>query len=82
MEPRSLKYVADSCGGELLRGSADTVATRICTDSRSAEPGDVFVALTGERFDGHDFLVEVAQRASRQCWLSGEKFRDRISHAR
>ena len=29
---------------------------RICTDSRALRPGDLFVPLRGERFDGHDFL--------------------------
>ena len=29
---------------------------RICTDSREARPGDLFVALLGERFDGHEFV--------------------------
>ena len=28
----------------------------VSTDTRSIAPGDVFVALRGERFDGHDFL--------------------------
>ena len=35
-------------------------ATGITTDSRSLKPGEVFVALRGEKFDGHDF-VQVAQ---------------------
>jgi UDP-N-acetylmuramoyl-tripeptide--D-alanyl-D-alanine ligase len=33
---------------------------RISTDSRTAGPGDLFVALKGERFDAHEFLGEVA----------------------
>ncbi len=33
----------------------------ICTDSRQCVPGDLFVALSGEHFDGHDFL-ETARR--------------------
>jgi len=32
----------------------------IATDSRTARPGDLFVALRGERFDGHDFLARAA----------------------
>ena len=30
---------------------------RIVTDTRTVGPGDLFVALAGERFDGHDFLA-------------------------
>nr|WP_174507253.1 UDP-N-acetylmuramoyl-tripeptide--D-alanyl-D-alanine ligase [Acinetobacter sp. Marseille-Q1620] len=33
---------------------------RILTDSRDAEKGDAFLALKGERFDAHDFIVQVA----------------------
>lgn len=33
---------------------------RILTDSRHAEHGDAFLALKGERFDAHDFVVQVA----------------------
>ncbi len=35
------------------------VATRIITDSRQAEADDVFVALVGEQFDGHDYVADV-----------------------
>jgi UDP-N-acetylmuramoyl-tripeptide--D-alanyl-D-alanine ligase len=40
------------------------VVRRICTDSRAAQEGDLFVALRGERFDGHDYLVDVAGRGA------------------
>ena len=33
-----------------------TTFTRVVTDSRGLAPGDLFVALRGERFDGHDFV--------------------------
>ncbi len=35
------------------------------TDSREIEPDGLFVALTGERADGHDFLAEVSARGAR-----------------
>ena len=34
---------------------------RFHTDSRSLQPGDLFVALKGDRFDGHDFVPQLAQ---------------------
>lgn len=36
----------------------------ICIDSRDVKPGDLFVALRGERFDGHDFLEQAAARGA------------------
>ena len=35
-------------------------ATGVSIDSRSLEPGDMFVALRGENFDGHDFVADAA----------------------
>jgi UDP-N-acetylmuramoyl-tripeptide--D-alanyl-D-alanine ligase len=62
MEPRSLKYIAEATGGELRTGLPEAAVTRICIDSRQAQPGDLFFALAGERFDAHNFLTEVARR--------------------
>lgn len=62
MEPRSLKYVAEACGGELLQGSPNTMVSRVWTDSRQVQTGDLFVALIGEKFDAHSFLPDVAKR--------------------
>ncbi|MCS7226801.1 MAG: UDP-N-acetylmuramoyl-tripeptide--D-alanyl-D-alanine ligase [Gloeomargarita sp. SKYB31] len=39
-------------------------ANGITTDSRQAQPGDVFVALVGERFDGHDFIAAALARGA------------------
>jgi len=36
----------------------------VCSDSRAAQAGDVFFALKGDRFDGHDFLAEVARKGA------------------
>jgi UDP-N-acetylmuramoyl-tripeptide--D-alanyl-D-alanine ligase len=37
-------------------------AYKVSTDSRNIEPGAVFFALKGERFDGNDFAMEVAEK--------------------
>lgn len=36
----------------------------ICTDSRQLQPGSVFVALRGERFDGHNFIPQALARGA------------------
>jgi len=44
------------------RITADARFDGVSTDSRDAAPGNLFVALRGERFDAHDFLEQVAAR--------------------
>ncbi len=39
--------------------------TQVSTDTRSLEAGALFVALRGERFDGHDFLTQALERGAR-----------------
>ncbi len=62
MVSRSLKFVASACAGEQFGGSPEVPITRVCSDSRQAQPGDLFFALPGERFDGHEFVAEVAKK--------------------
>jgi UDP-N-acetylmuramoyl-tripeptide--D-alanyl-D-alanine ligase len=62
VEARDLEFVTLACAGELVKGSPATRFQRISTDSRQAQAGDLFVALSGERFDGHDFINEVAAK--------------------
>ncbi len=42
--------------GASLHG-ADAGFTRVVTDTRQLQPGDLFVALKGDRFDGHDYVT-------------------------
>lgn len=54
----SLHTIAEVLQGHLQ--GADAMITSVDSDSRRAQPGQLFVALTGEKFDGHDFLDQVA----------------------
>jgi UDP-N-acetylmuramoyl-tripeptide--D-alanyl-D-alanine ligase len=58
----SLREAAALIPGASVLGDEDATFARISTDSRTAGPGDLFVALKGDRFDAHDFLPEVAGR--------------------
>jgi UDP-N-acetylmuramoyl-tripeptide--D-alanyl-D-alanine ligase len=62
VEQRSLKFIAEACAADVRRGSVKTLLKNVCTDSRQAKPGDLFFAIKGGHFDGHDFLDEVAAK--------------------
>ena len=64
MESRSLTFIAATCAGNQLFGSPETLVRRVCTDSRQTQAGDLFFALRGGRFDGHDFLREAAEKGA------------------
>jgi len=54
--------VADATGGRLA--GANAAIAGVSTDSRTIEPGMLFVALAGERFDGHEFVAGAARRGA------------------
>ncbi len=57
-----LGQAAEVTQGRLVAGSAEADLRGVATDSRRVSGGELFVALRGERFDGHDF-VEAAREA-------------------
>lgn len=57
-----LATAAREVGGQLA--GANVRFARVTTDSRSLEAGDLFVALAGERFDGHDFVPQAFERGA------------------
>src|SRR3954466_13874306 len=64
MEPRNLSYMTQAANGERLSGAHEDLVQRVCTDSRQVQPGDLFIALRGDRFDGHAYLAEVARKGA------------------
>jgi UDP-N-acetylmuramoyl-tripeptide--D-alanyl-D-alanine ligase len=59
---RDLARLASVSGGTLH--GANRPFGLVSTDSRNLDAGALFVALQGERFDGHDFIADVAARGA------------------
>ncbi|HEX9639134.1 MAG TPA: UDP-N-acetylmuramoyl-tripeptide--D-alanyl-D-alanine ligase [Acidobacteriota bacterium] len=53
----TLGQIAAATGGRILRGSAAASCAGFAIDSRQLRPGDLFFALVGPRYDGHDFAA-------------------------
>jgi UDP-N-acetylmuramoyl-tripeptide--D-alanyl-D-alanine ligase len=78
---QALQWLPGGC----LVGDGALAVQRVQTDTRTLQPGDLFVALKGERFDAHDFLAEarergavaaIAQRGLAEAGLSGIEVAD------
>lgn len=54
----TLKDAVDFSEGRLISKGEDLPVKRFSLDSRTAGPGDVFIAVKGTNFDGHDFIEE------------------------
>ena len=63
----SLRTVAEVTGGHLLRNGATIEIEGVSTDSRSLQPGELFVPLRGENFDGHAFLSQAVAHGAVAC---------------
>lgn len=59
MIPVSLQTIANFAAGT-LQGDGERLVTKVNTDSRKIAPGEVFVALVGDKFDAHHFIPQVA----------------------
>jgi UDP-N-acetylmuramoyl-tripeptide--D-alanyl-D-alanine ligase len=60
----TLGWAAESIGATWAGAPADTVIREVVTDSRLSQPGDLFVALRGPRFDGHAFVADAFGRGT------------------
>ena len=51
-----LSQVIKDTGAVILHGTPGTEITSICSDSRKAVPGSLFIAVKGCSIDGHDYI--------------------------
>ena len=55
---------AAAAGGQIVKGDADTAIAGVSIDSRTLKPRDLFVAIRGDRFDGHRFVEGAVDRGA------------------
>lgn len=61
----NIKQLLQATGGQLVSGQSDLKVKGVCIDSRKVDPGELFIAVKGDLFDGHDFLEDVIKRGAR-----------------
>src|SRR5947207_2990820 len=61
MNSLPLSQIAQLAGGSISSGDQTVVVNKVSTDSRTLKSSELFVALRGENFDGHNFVESAAQ---------------------
>ena len=60
----TLKQAAQWCDGSVAPEYANIEITGISTDTRAIQPGELFIALQGDTFDGHIFVRQALEKGA------------------
>lgn len=71
MTPCTAREICAAVGGTLLQDSGAPVAG-VTTDSRAVQPGQLFIPLVGERFDGHAYIAKALDGGAAGCLTARE----------
>ena len=71
MMPCTARELCAAVGGTLLQDSGAPV-TGVTTDSRAVQPGQLFIPLVGERFDGHAYISKALDGGAAGCLTARE----------
>src|SRR5689334_20654693 len=74
MIPLTLRQLRHAVGGKALNVINDDAPpiTAVSTSSKELEKGSLFIALKGEKFDGHDFVKEAVENGAAALLVSRE----------
>lgn len=66
----TVEGILEATRGKLVSGSLKTEVAGISIDSRQILPGELFVAIKGKNFDGHDFVGETLRKGAAGAVIS------------
>ncbi|BCW98380.1 MAG: UDP-N-acetylmuramoyl-tripeptide--D-alanyl-D-alanine ligase [Armatimonadota bacterium] len=78
MRDLSLQEIASACGGDIPAGAEQTRVVAVVTDSRKCVPGALFVALSGERTDGHQFVRAAFGKGASAAMVRRDWYRSQV----
>jgi len=72
-------HLTNTSAGENDSSNIDVEVTGVCYDSRRVHPGDLFVAVQGGSFDGHEY-IEVAHKAGASAFIVEKQIPFLVEH--
>ncbi|MDP1853367.1 MAG: UDP-N-acetylmuramoyl-tripeptide--D-alanyl-D-alanine ligase [Candidatus Omnitrophota bacterium] len=58
----TLNEILEATGGKFIYGNLNVSVTGVSSDSRTIKSGELFIAIRGEKFDGHNFVAEAVKK--------------------
>ncbi|MDD4939333.1 MAG: Mur ligase domain-containing protein, partial [Candidatus Omnitrophica bacterium] len=69
----TLDELTEASGGYFSGGVSNGRVKGISIDSRTLKPGDAFIAVKGDNFDGHDFVGQAIKRGAKAVIVTSHK---------
>nr|MBU1328395.1 UDP-N-acetylmuramoyl-tripeptide--D-alanyl-D-alanine ligase [Candidatus Omnitrophota bacterium] len=60
----TVRDVLTAVKGKLLSGNMEEILTGVSTDTRKIKKGELFLAIKGDRFDGHSFILDAVSKGA------------------
>jgi len=70
MDPRTMAFFEKATDGKIISGSGDVVVHEVFTDSRTPVRDGAFLAVRGDKFDGHQFIEQVYNNGCKSFIIS------------
>ena len=65
MEPMQIEEIRRAVNGKIVQGDPSAEISSISIDSRKLSPGDLFIAIIGEKYDGHSFISDAVDNGAK-----------------
>ena len=62
MEDCKIRELVEAISGKMIQGDLNALVNQISIDTRTLVPGDLFFALIGPNFNGHNFVLDAFRK--------------------
>ena len=70
----TVKEILEATGGRLIRGEDSAVVQGVSIDTRTIRPSELFIAVPGPNFDGHDFIAQAVEKSAAAIIICKKSF--------
>ena len=64
-----IKDIIEKCKGKLIQGDIDLVFENLCKDTRILQPGEIYIGIQGEKFNGSTLYEQALEKGAVACLL-------------